>query len=247
MSKVNLKQQAYNIIKEKIITCEYAPNMDLSEAYLLEDTGLSRQPIRDALSRLEQEHLITIKAKKGVRVSDVTINDINMIFEARNLIEPYIIRRYGERIDKHELQNIRKQFVKMLSLEQSQKLSEAYTAIELRVRQEADDNFHQQVIQGSGNTYLVLFMQLNNNQNTRLRALTSSYSKNSDSHVDFTSFTHNRMCNSHQEHIKIIDFLLKNQYEDAALAMEEHLASSKDAIFKTIICNGGWAMLEALN
>ena len=57
MAKTNLKTLAYKTIKQKIVTCEYAPGMYLNEEILTEELKISRTPIRDALSRLEQEGL----------------------------------------------------------------------------------------------------------------------------------------------------------------------------------------------
>ena len=79
MSKMNLKTQAYNTIRQKIVTCEYAPGTFLNEELLTTELGLSRTPVRDALSRLEQEGLIEIKPKKGIIVMPLSINTINMI------------------------------------------------------------------------------------------------------------------------------------------------------------------------
>ena len=225
MPKESLKQQAYNIIKDKIITCEYPPNMDINEAFLLQDTGLSRTPIRDALSRLEQERLITIMAKKGVRISDVTINDINMIYETRNLLEPYVIRRYGDKMDKQKLSNMRVLFEELFASEAAQN---AYTGTDLRYRNDVDDGFHQYITQVSGNNYLIMSMNHINNQNSRLRSL--------------TSIARSRLLVSHPEHIRIIDFLLQEKYEDAAMAMESHLSNFREAAFRAIIENGGWTI-----
>ena len=50
MKKETLKQHAYNIIKDKIINCEYAPSALLNEEMLKEDVQASRTPIRDALA-----------------------------------------------------------------------------------------------------------------------------------------------------------------------------------------------------
>ena len=44
MRKEPLKHQAYNIIKEKIVNCEYPPSMMLSEEKLREDIQASRTP-----------------------------------------------------------------------------------------------------------------------------------------------------------------------------------------------------------
>lgn len=64
MKKETLKQHAYNIIKDKIINCEYAPSALLNEEMLKEDVQASRTPIRDALGRLEQEGLVTNPSQK---------------------------------------------------------------------------------------------------------------------------------------------------------------------------------------
>lgn len=67
MVKTNLKTLAYNTIKQKIVTCEYAPGTFLNEEILTDELKISRTPIRDALSRLEQEGLIEINQKRNHR------------------------------------------------------------------------------------------------------------------------------------------------------------------------------------
>ena len=101
MTKKSLKSQAYNNIKEKIISCEYSPGMLLNEEILCETFNVSRTPIRDALSRLEQEGLITIWPKKGIIVSSLSISEVNNLFELRLLLEPYSIQNYGYTLDEN--------------------------------------------------------------------------------------------------------------------------------------------------
>ena len=85
MPKTSLKTLAYNTIKEKIITCEYAPGSLLNEESLTDMLKISRTPIRDALGRLEQEGLIEILPKKGIMVTNLSMPDINMIVEIRQM------------------------------------------------------------------------------------------------------------------------------------------------------------------
>ena len=106
MPKMNLKTQAYNTIRQKIVTCEYAPGTFLNEELLTTELGLSRTPVRDALSRLEQEGLIEIKPKKGIIVMPLSINTINMIFEVRQLYEPYILLNYGNALSVERLKDL---------------------------------------------------------------------------------------------------------------------------------------------
>lgn len=223
--KESLKQQAYNIIKNKILYCEYPPNSNLSEALLLEDTGCSHTPIRDALSRLEQERLLVIMPKKGIRVSDVTINDITAVYEMRRLIEPYVIRNFGGKMNKDKLREMRRCFDDSLTpeciqlAEKENRLAELYNL---------DDDFHQYIVGCSGNMYMQMSMDQICSQNIRLRVL--------------TSINRERLMASHPEHTIIIDYLLQDQYEAAAAAMEKHLENSRQESFEAIIRNGGWAI-----
>lgn len=104
--KPTLKDEAYTLIKRRIITCEYRPNTFLNEADLIADLDASRTPIREALNKLEQEGFVEILPKKGVMVTGLTLSEINQTFEARILLEPFIVENYMDRIDKDALQEI---------------------------------------------------------------------------------------------------------------------------------------------
>ena len=95
MPKINLKTLAYNTIRSKIVTCQYAPGTFLNEEQLTTELSLSRTPVRDALGRLEQEGLLEIRPKCGILVRPLTLNDIDMIFEVRMMYEPYVLTHYG--------------------------------------------------------------------------------------------------------------------------------------------------------
>ena len=101
--KNSLKHSTYEYIKNKIIHCEYEPGMFLNEELLCSEIGVSRTPVRDALSRLEQEGLINILPKKGIMISNLSINDMNMTYEFRLMLEPYILQHYGPFLDSEKL------------------------------------------------------------------------------------------------------------------------------------------------
>ena len=103
MAKNTLKEQAYAIIKENIINCTYAPSSFLVESELMQQVGASRTPIREALNKLEQENLVRILPKRGVLVCDITMGTLNEVYEVRRLVEPYIVREYGCRLDEEAL------------------------------------------------------------------------------------------------------------------------------------------------
>lgn len=61
---INLRDKAYNAIKDKILTGRIGHSDFLNEGELMKELDVSRTPIREALSRLEQEGLVSVLPKK---------------------------------------------------------------------------------------------------------------------------------------------------------------------------------------
>ena len=168
MVKTNLKTLAYNTIKQKIVTCEYAPGTFLNEEILTDELKISRTPIRDALSRLEQEGLIEIKPKKGITVTALSIKDVNMIFEIRKLYEPYILKNYGSFLDEDKLN----EFYHIFSHKDAN--SECFQ--NNNYFYDLDSSFHQMIMDACPNIYLRQNYALIQTQSERFRFLTGDIS-----------------------------------------------------------------------
>lgn len=209
----SLKQQAYNAIREKILNCEYPPNTFLNEDLLCREFNVSRTPIRDALSRLEQENLVTIISKKGIMVAPLTLNEINTIYETRILLEPYILSTYGSRITESKLQQMQDNIKK--AEKKLDQIQELYLL---------DDEFHRMIVEICENKYLIQCYSNIYAQNLRLRIISGNDNKD-------------RRSASCQEHKMITDAILSKDYEQSANAMRTHLLESKEAAFK-VIMNG---------
>ena len=209
MKKESLKLQAYNTIKDKIIRCEYAPNELISEEALREELGVSRTPIRDALSRLEQEGLLTILPKKGIMVSGLSLGEINGIFEIRMLFEPYVLSVYGHRLNDDKMLEFYNKCTQsgILSEEEFYRM---------------DDEFHSFLIHAAANRYIQYTYELIQNQNRRFRIMTGEQGND-------------RLARSNQEHLAIIETCLRKDWPAAAAAMEEHLRQSKNSTFELLL------------
>lgn len=220
--QVSLKQQAYQTIRAKILNCEYAPNSYLNEEQLCKEINVSRTPIRDALSRLEQENLIKILPKKGVVVAPLNINEINMIYETRILLEPYILSTYGNRIDDNhfnELKNIITESDSLITLITTS------NSTDLTKIHELDDDFHNLIVQSSQNRYFIQCYKNMGAQNSRLRILSGNLNKD-------------RLEKTQEEHIQITNEIIKRNYKKAADTLEAHLMASKEAAFNVILSGG---------
>jgi DNA-binding GntR family transcriptional regulator len=100
---VRLSEKAYHLIKEKIVTLELKPLAVIDEQALREDLGLGRTPIREALHRLAAEGLVIIAPRRGMFVSDISITDLQKIFEVRMVMEGYCARLAAQRVTEEQV------------------------------------------------------------------------------------------------------------------------------------------------
>lgn len=200
---VSLRQVAYDYIKAKIVSCQYAPNEFINEGMVIDAIKVSRTPVREALRQLEHEGLVRILPKKGVMVTDVSIGDINSVYEARILIEPYILRTWVADVDVEVMLSLRRKF------EARHDASELF---------DLDDTLHGAIYNACPNRYLV-------------QALTEGYVMNMRLHVLAGSLPE-RQEQSNAEHGQIIDAILNRDGEAAAVAMTNHLTNARTAAFE---------------
>lgn len=84
---VSLADQAYERIKNNILNLTYPPGMSLTEARLTEELGMSRSPVRAAIRMLQAEGLIVTDYYRSMTVKEITDQDINEIYQLRELLE----------------------------------------------------------------------------------------------------------------------------------------------------------------
>ena len=83
----SLADQAYEIIKQNIVNLTYPPGMALTESFLTKELKMSRSPVRSAISMLQNEGLIVSDYYKTMTVKEITDQDINDLYQMRELIE----------------------------------------------------------------------------------------------------------------------------------------------------------------
>ena len=83
---ISLADQVFEHLETDILSGKYQKGESLTESKLSAELGVSRTPIREALRRLEQEHLIE-EAPKGVVVVGISEKDLEDIFTVRLKLE----------------------------------------------------------------------------------------------------------------------------------------------------------------
>ena len=214
-TETNLKQIAYETIKRKIIHCDYMPNDILSEMMLMEEIDASRTPIREALNMLSQEGLVRIIPKKGIMVLPLTMKEVAMTFEARMLMEPYIIENYNQYIDHEKLCDLRAQTETILQTDIADS-EQAEQCCSL------DDELHRTIANACRNKYLNMNLSSIYDQNMRIRIL-----------GERSIWERHKIAAN--EHLELINYIESGDIASAVAAMRVHLIHSKEAAFESLM------------
>ena len=79
----------YRVLRAAILDGTVPPGGQLREAHIATDLGISRSPLREALTKLEEEGLIVKIPYRGAFVAEVSAQDVAEIDAIRLLVEPY--------------------------------------------------------------------------------------------------------------------------------------------------------------
>lgn len=85
-------ERAYAALREDIIDWRLEPGTVLAEVDLSERLGVSRTPVREALSRLLADGLVAAQGGRGLVVTTVSTDDIAQLFELRQALEQQLAR-----------------------------------------------------------------------------------------------------------------------------------------------------------
>ena len=132
---ISIADQVFEELERDILSGVYERDEVLTEMKLSEQLHVSRTPIREALRRLEQEHIIE-PTSKGMKVVGITRDDISDICEIRLRLEGLAARWAAERTDEAGIR----------TLKETLDLQEFYTQKQdPESIKNADSQFHQTI------------------------------------------------------------------------------------------------------
>ena len=98
----SLRSRVFHQLEQNIISGKYPPGMALNEKQLCQELGVSRTPLREALSQLELEGLVESKPNKGSVVLGISPQDIEDIYTIKLELEGLAAKLAAERITPEE-------------------------------------------------------------------------------------------------------------------------------------------------
>ncbi|HTN64820.1 MAG TPA: GntR family transcriptional regulator [Burkholderiaceae bacterium] len=100
---MSLTEEAYRLLKWKILSMELAPGTFINEQGLVEATGFGRAPIHQALHQLQSDGLVEIRPRKGAQVKVWSPADFQHLMEARIPLECAMVRLAASRAEPSDI------------------------------------------------------------------------------------------------------------------------------------------------
>jgi DNA-binding GntR family transcriptional regulator len=82
----------HDVIREAILDGQLEPGVTMSQVTLAEELGVSRTPLREALRMLQNEGLIQSQPNRRVRVSELSVEDVEELYTIRIPLEVTALR-----------------------------------------------------------------------------------------------------------------------------------------------------------
>lgn len=195
-----LADRAYREIKQAIIQSKFLPGEPLPEETIASMLGISRTPLRNAITRLAHDGLVEIEKGKIARVAVITQKDCEDFLKLRKVLEVFSAREAVPYVTDDFIKTLEEMMV-----EQKKAIADKdfYRYIELDVL------FHEAIAQHSQNQKLLTFIQQINNQLHRYLILSGTLEDSVDE--------------ANLEHVEIIEAFKIRDAVKAGETMQKHI------------------------
>lgn len=206
-----LRDVVCETLREAIRSGVLKPGERLMEIQLAEELGVSRTPVREAIRRLELEGCVIMMPRRGTYVANISIRDINEVFEIRTSLESLSSGLAAERITDEELERLQRLLVEIGAHIESGDMDKIV---------KTDTEFHDLLYQASRNQRLVGIISNLREQLTRFRTTSMSYP--------------GRLKATLEEHRIIVEAIAQGDVKAARKAAEYHMEKSEQTLLASM-------------
>jgi DNA-binding GntR family transcriptional regulator len=203
-----LADRAYDALKGSLQSGKYPPGTFLSERQLARVLGMSKTPLKSALVRLEAEGFLRISPQQGIVVREPSVQEIVELFDLREAIETYVVRRVAGRLTADQSSRLKENVRLQMRAVKDERVEDATRL---------DTEFHALVCGFLGNRELSQTL-------ARMREKLHLHI------LGNLSRRPERMADSAREHAGIAEALLKGRGEQAAELVRQHLTYGRQFV-----------------
>jgi len=202
-----LRELVSEALREAITSGVLKPGERLMEIQMAEELGVSRTPVREAIRRLEMEGFLVMVPRRGTYVADLSIKDINEVFEIRTALDVLAAGLAAERITEEELEQMERLLVE---------IGEYIDKGEADKIVVADGEFHDVLYRASRNDRLVGIISNLREQFTRFRSISMAYP--------------GRVKNTLEEHRRLVEAIAQRDPDLAQQYAREHMENAEQTL-----------------
>ena len=197
-----LRELVCENIRQAIIDGTFSPGERLMEIQLADEMGVSRTPVREAIRKLE----------RGTYVADISIKDINEVYEIRTSLDVLAAGLAAERINDDELETLQRLLVEIGQHIEENNMDKIV---------EVDIAFHDVLYQASRNERLRNIINNLREQITVIRGRSMMYP--------------GRLADTMEEHRALVDSIAARDVERAQNAARIHLENAEHTLLKDMV------------
>ena len=208
LSKRSLRNEVFDILHNRVIAGELQPGQWLRQDEIASQLGVSMTPVREALDSLVAAGLAEREPYRGVRVIELTHEEMLDAYGLRLMIEPAAARLASESTDPLRGQELKRLLARTMKLVRLADMSSL---------RELSREFHALIVEMSGSPLL-------------LRVYQMAANKFPDWMLYEAMFRHPKnlkasLRDEQEQHRAIVDAILKHDADTAARAARDHLLS----------------------
>lgn len=209
----NSQERAYRYLKDAILNFEFKPNLPLRTQSIASSISLSRTPVREALSRLEQEGLVARTGGWGYIVRPITLKEALDIYKVREALEVEAVREAIANIDSAAIDRMRK------CLEAA---AEEVRKGRLKEFRDNTREFYRILVNKTGNACLKKMLMQIDDQIRLLGAMMAHRH-------------HSRPNESLSENLALLDALEQRDPAKAERAVRKHVSSARNTLLSHVM------------
>ncbi|QDY90035.1 GntR family transcriptional regulator [Arthrobacter sp. UKPF54-2] len=201
-------ESAYRQLRDKLIMLDIRPGEPINDGQLAAELGFGRTPVREAIKRLEGDHLVVSYPRRGTFATVVDITELADVSDIRELLEPLAARRAAVNASADMRAELRQVARALAALDDRPADKRELMRYDLAV--------HRLIYRAAGNPHLEDTLIRHDNLATRIWCLVVDKVPSVASHIT--------------EHVRLLEAVADGDAELAAKLAFEHVSSFEKTV-----------------
>lgn len=205
--EISLAEQAYRHLRDKLVMLDIRPGEAINDGKLAAELGIGRTPVREALKRLESDHLVVSYPRRGTFATVVDITELADVSELRETLEPLAARRAAKAATPAIREELRETAAAIATMDPT---DDPYALMRY------DMKVHRLIYRAAGNAHLEDVLIRYDNLATRIWCMVLEKVPSVAGHIS--------------EHIELLQAIADGDSERAGKLAFAHVSSFEEAI-----------------